>query len=69
MHAAKLAAYGAGDLLTGTVLLYGGALTPATLLGAWTGKAIVGRISDTTFTALVEGGLVVAGVLFVTGVA
>jgi hypothetical protein len=69
MHAAKLAAYGAGDLLTGAVLLYGAALTPATLLGAWTGKAIVGRISDTTFTALVEGGLLVAGALFITGVA
>ncbi len=27
------------------------------------GKAIVGRISDTTFTALVEGGLLVAGAL------
>lgn len=69
MHAAKLAAYGAGDLLTGTILLYGAALTPATLLGAWTGSAIVGRVSDTTFTALVEGGLLVAGALFVSGVA
>jgi uncharacterized protein len=33
MHLSKIAAYGAGDLITGRVLLYG-ALTPATLLGA-----------------------------------
>jgi uncharacterized membrane protein YfcA len=69
MHAAKLAAYGAGGLLTGPVLLYGAALTPATLLGAWTGKAVVGRISDTTFTALVEVGLLAAGVLYLGGIA
>lgn len=69
MHAAKLAAYGAGNLLTGPVLLYGAALTPATLLGAWTGRAIVGRVSDATFTTLVEIGLLAAGVLFLTGVA
>src|SRR3954452_19998448 len=31
MHLSKLAAYGAGDLLTRKVLLYGVALTPATL--------------------------------------
>ncbi|HEY6746866.1 MAG TPA: sulfite exporter TauE/SafE family protein [Mycobacteriales bacterium] len=69
MHGAKLAAYGAGDLLTGPVLLYGAALTPAALLGAWTGRAVVGRISDATFIALVEAGLLAAGVLFLTGIA
>ena len=39
-------------LLTGQVLLYGVALTPATLLGAWAGKKIVGRISDRVFVLL-----------------
>lgn len=68
LHAAKLAAYGAGHLLSGPVLLYGVALTPATLLGAWTGRAVVGRISETTFTTLVEAGLLAAGALFLTGV-
>ena len=67
MHLAKIAAYGAGDLLTGRVLLYGAALTPAALLGAWVGKKIVGRISDRVFVALVEAGLLVAGVLFLLG--
>jgi uncharacterized protein len=67
MHLTKVAAYGAGDLLTGRILLYGAALTPATLAGAWVGKRVVGRISDRTFVWLVEAGLVVAGVLFLAG--
>lgn len=37
MHLTKIAAYGAGDLLTGKVLLYGAVLISATLAGAWTG--------------------------------
>lgn len=67
MHVTKIATYGAGDLLTTRVLLYGVALTPATLLGAWTGKKIVGRISDRVFVLLVEIGLLAAGALFLTG--
>jgi uncharacterized membrane protein YfcA len=67
LHLSKIAAYGAGDLLTGRVLLFGAALTPATLAGAWVGKAIVGRISDRVFVILVEIGLLAAGVLFLIG--
>jgi hypothetical protein len=67
MHLTKIATYGAGELLTAQVLLYGIALTPATLLGAWTGKKIVGRISDRVFVLLVEIGLIAAGLLFVIG--
>jgi uncharacterized membrane protein YfcA len=67
MHLSKIAAYGVGDLLTARVLLYGAALTPATLLGAWVGKQIVGRISDKVFVTLVEIGLLAAGVLFLAG--
>jgi len=67
MHLSKTAAYGAGDLLTGRVLLYGAALTPATLAGAWVGKKLVGRISDRVFVILVEAGLVGAGLLFLAG--
>ena len=68
MHVTKIVAYGAGDLLTRQVLLYGAALTPATLAGAWAGRKIVGRISDRVFVVLVEVGLVAAGVLFLLGV-
>ncbi|HWD78474.1 MAG TPA: sulfite exporter TauE/SafE family protein [Kribbella sp.] len=67
MHLSKIAAYGAGDLLTRQVLLYGAALTPATLAGAWLGKRIVGRISDRVFVVLVELGLLAAGALFLLG--
>lgn len=67
MHLTKIATYGAGDLLTGQVLRYGVALTPATLLGAWAGRRIVGRISERVFVRLVEVGLAVAGVLFLVG--
>lgn len=67
MHLAKLAAYGAGDLLTRKVLLYGAVLTPATIAGAWAGKKVVGRISDRLFVYLVEAGLIVAGVLLIAG--
>ncbi|WP_120320493.1 sulfite exporter TauE/SafE family protein [Catellatospora citrea] len=67
LHSAKIAAYGAGDLLTGQVLLLGVALIPATLAGAWAGKRLVGKISDKVFVHLVEAGLVVAGLLFLAG--
>lgn len=67
MHLTKIAAYGVGDLLTSRVLLYGAALTPATLVGAWVGRKIVGRVSDHVFVWLVEAGLVVAGLLFLAG--
>lgn len=69
MHAAKIGGYGAGNLLTGRVLLLGAALTPATIAGAWVGKRIVGRISDRVFVVIVEIGLVIAGILFLTGIA
>jgi len=67
LHLSKLVAYGGGDLLTRDVLTLGGALAPATMLGAWAGKKTVHRISDRVFVALVEAGLVVSGVLFVAG--
>lgn len=67
MHLTKIATYGAGDLLTRQVLTYGIALTPATLLGAWTGKKLIGHISDRLFVALIELGLLAAGVLFLIG--
>ncbi|MEU8229160.1 sulfite exporter TauE/SafE family protein [Actinoplanes sp. NPDC048967] len=69
LHLTKTAAYGAGDLLTGRIVLYGAALTPVIMAGAWTGRRIVALISDRVFVALVEAGLMVAGLLFLTGLA
>lgn len=67
MHGAKLLAYGAGSLLTPTVLVLGAVLTPTAMLGSWLGKRTVDRISDRLFTGLVEIGLVVAGALLLLG--
>jgi uncharacterized protein len=67
LHLTKTAAYGATDLIDARVLALGLALTPATLAGAWTGRKITGRISDRAFVALIEIGLVAAGLLFVLG--
>ena len=69
MHVTKLATYGLGDLVTTTVLVYGVALTPATLAGAWVGRRLVGRMSDELFVRVVELGLVAAGILFILGAA
>ena len=67
MHSAKLVAYGLGDILDTQILALGLVLTPATVLGSWVGKRTVDRVSVRTFTALVEFGLVVAGLLFLLG--
>ncbi|MDR6864679.1 sulfite exporter TauE/SafE family protein [Phycicoccus sp. 3266] len=67
MHAAKLAAYGTGDLVSARVAALGAVLAPATMLGAWTGKRLVHRMDERVFTVLVEVGLVVSGVFLVLG--
>lgn len=67
MHMTKLAAYGAGQLLTPEVLMFGLALTPATLLGARVGRKIVTTISDRIFVIVVEIGLLAAGATFLIG--
>ena len=63
LHLTKVAAYGAGDLLSLRVLALGAALTPATLAGAWLGKRATDQLSPAVFVRLVEAGLLVAGVL------
>jgi uncharacterized protein len=67
MHLTKIATYGAGDLLNSRVLFFGVALTPAVLLGAWTGKKILGRLDDRIFVLLVELGLLAAGGIILLG--
>lgn len=69
MHGAKLVAYGAGDLLTWQVLALGLVLTPTTLVGSWFGKRTVDRLHERVFVILVEAGLVIAGLLFLFGIA
>jgi hypothetical protein len=65
MHVTKLVVFGAASILTARTVGIGVALAPAVAAGAWVGKRILDRLPVTVFTALVEIGLVAAGVLLV----
>ena len=67
LHATKLVAYGVGALLTVRVVGLGLLLAPPTMLGAWVGRHLLHRISDSVFVVVVEIGLVVSGVLLLVG--
>lgn len=64
MHLTKLIVYGSAALLSARTLMIGLALAPATVAGSWTGKRLLDRLPARVFVALVEVGLLVAGVLF-----
>lgn len=68
MHLAKLGGYGAGSLLDLHVLLLGVALVPSTIAGTWVGKKAMHRIDEKWFVRIVEIGLLVAGLLLITGI-
>lgn len=63
MHLTKLIVFGAAAVLTWRTGLIGLVLTPAATAGAWAGKKILDRLPTGAFTALVEAGLVAAGIL------
>lgn len=68
MHVTKLVAYGSTSLLTATSVATGLALGPIMIVGSFTGKRIVDRIPEHVFVAIIEGVLIVAGLMFlVTG--
>lgn len=64
MHVTKLVAYGQTGVLTWSGVVIGLALGPIMILGSFLGKRIVDRLSERVFVAIIEGVLVVAGVLF-----
>jgi uncharacterized membrane protein YfcA len=64
MHVTKLVAYRQTAVLTGGGVLIGLALGPIMILGSWLGKRIVDRLPEKVFVAIIEGVLIVAGVLF-----
>jgi uncharacterized membrane protein YfcA len=66
-HLTKLVVFGAAAVLTLRLGLIGLALAPAATAGAWLGKRIVDRLPVATFVALVEVGLVAAGLLLLMG--
>ncbi len=65
MHLVKLVVYGAVAVLTTSGLLYGLALAPASVAGSWMGRRVVDRMPVAVFRAVVEVGLVVAGLLLI----
>jgi uncharacterized protein len=64
MHVTKLVAYRQTSVLTGASVLIGLALGPIMVFGSWLGKRIVDRLPEKVFVAIIEGVLIVAGVVF-----
>jgi uncharacterized protein len=64
MHVTKLVAYHQTAVLTTSGILSGLALGPIMIAGSFTGKKIVDRLPEPIFIALIEGVLIVAGLLF-----
>jgi uncharacterized membrane protein YfcA len=64
MHVTKLVAYRQAAVLSATAMLAGAAMGPIMILGSYTGKRIVDRISERAFVVLIEATMVVAGALF-----
>jgi uncharacterized membrane protein YfcA len=67
-HATKLIAYGNSSALTADAALAGAGLGVVMIFGSMAGKKLVDRISETMFVLLIQGTVVVAGlVLLVRG--
>ncbi|MDE3137391.1 MAG: TSUP family transporter, partial [Acidobacteriota bacterium] len=64
MHLAKLVAYRQTAVLTLGDVAIGLALGPIMIFGSFLGKQIVDRLPERVFVAIIEGVLVVAGILF-----
>jgi len=64
MHVTKLFAYHQTAVLTGFGALVGLALGPIMIVGSWLGKKIVDRLPEKVFIGIIEGVLIVAGLLF-----
>jgi uncharacterized membrane protein YfcA len=65
MHQVKLLVYGAVAVLTTAGLIYGLALAPASVAGSWAGRRVVEGMPVAAFRAVVEVGLVGAGLLLI----
>ncbi|TWT71487.1 sulfite exporter TauE/SafE family protein [Crateriforma conspicua] len=67
MHTTKLAAYGGGDAFSTLAAFIGLLLGPILILGSLLGKRLVDRVSERFFSLLIEGVLVVVGLIFLAG--
>ena len=64
MHLVKLVAYRSASVLPLHAVIVGLLLGPAMVLGSYTGKRIVQRLSPKIFVAIIEATLLTAGALF-----
>ncbi len=64
MHIVKLVAYRQTAVLTLSGALIGLGLGPVMILGSFLGKRILNRLPEKVFVAIIEGVLIVAGLLF-----
>ena len=64
MHVTKLVAYRHAAVLSGAAFVTGLAIGPIMILGSYTGKRIVDRISERAFVLIIEVTMLAAGLLF-----
>ena len=65
MHVAKLVAYRSSSVLPMHAVIVGLLLGPVMVLGSFTGKKVVQRLSEKLFVAIIEVTLILAGILFI----
>ena len=63
MHVTKLGVYGMYSLLDNRTLLLGLSIGAVSFLGSYLGKRILGRVPDRMFPRIIEGILIVAGLM------
>ena len=65
MHTTKLVAYAGAGVLAGNAVLTGVALAPVMIAGSWAGKRVLDRLSVSFFVTLIDGVLVISGLLLI----
>ena len=68
MHLTKSVAYRRNAAMTLDDLLSGVALGVALALGSWTGRRLLERIPEEGFALVVEGLLIISGLMLIAGV-
>lgn len=64
MHVVKIATYQATGTLSSTAVIVGASLGPLMMLGSWIGRTLLTRVSPGAFAVLVDGIVIVFGLLF-----
>jgi uncharacterized membrane protein YfcA len=67
MHITKLGVYGGYNLLSLNTMLIGLSIGAVMFLGTFLGKQLLDRVSDRVFPYIIEGVLLISGILFIVG--